>query len=88
MFLWIFLFGFICSFLTGPVPGAGVAAALSLLCGFYGKGIEEGYLILYPVMPLLTSFAAAIDVLTAALASMLVARHENMQKEIPIKDFI
>ena len=42
------VFSFLVSFLTGPFPGSAVFIGLALLCSWYGKGIEEGYLILRP----------------------------------------
>ena len=59
-----------------------------LLSSLFGSGYEEGYLILRPVAPLLLSFGVLLDVVTAAFATMLVARHEGMQEEIEVREFI
>jgi hypothetical protein len=79
---------FLISFLLGSVPGMGAFVALSLLCGSYGKGLEQGYLILKPVAPLLVSIGVLLDMITASLVSLLVARHQGIQKEIEVKDYI
>jgi aerobic C4-dicarboxylate transport protein len=85
---WVILFSFLVSFTLGGVPGAGAFVALSSLCAAYGGGYEEGYLILKPVAPVLVSVAVLLDVTTASFASMLVARHEKMQADVDIKEFI
>lgn len=85
--LWVMLFVFLVSFMTGPFPGSAVFISLALLCSWYGKGIEEGYLILQPVMPLLISFGVFLDTATAAFATLLVARHEEQQHEIFVNDY-
>jgi Na+/H+-dicarboxylate symporter len=86
--LWVILFSFLVSFTLGGVPGAGAFVALSSMCAIYGGGYEEGYLILKPVAPVLMSIAVLLDVTTASLGSMLVARHEGMQEEVDTKEFI
>lgn len=79
--LWVLLYSFLFSFLTGPFPGLGVVVSLSALCGIYGKGLEDGFLILKPIFPLLISFSVFLDMVTAALVSLLVAKHEKLLKE-------
>ena len=86
--VWIMLFSFGVSLLTSAVPGLGVAVALSALCAAYGRGIETGFLIIYPILPVLSSFAVFLDVVTSALGSLAVSHSEENQKEIYAKDFI
>ena len=85
---WIMVLSFGLSLLTSSVPGLGVAAALTALCTAYGRGIENGFLIIYPVLPILSSFAVFIDVITSALGALVVSYSEENQKEIYAKDFI
>lgn len=86
--LWVMLFSFLVSLALGAVPGAGALVALSMLSNLFGNGYEEGYLILKPIAPLLISFAVLLDVVTASLASMLIARHEGLQREVAVRDYI
>lgn len=86
--LWIMLFACFASLLVGPYPGIGVFVALALLSAGFATGYEEGYLILKPIVPVLMSFAVAIDVLTASLATLLVAEHTEMRKEIEPMEFV
>lgn len=86
--LWVGGASFLLSFMLGSVPGMGAFVAVSLLCGMYGKGLEQGYLILKPVVPLLVSFGVLLDMVVAGLVSLLVARHVNLQQEVETKDQI
>jgi Na+/H+-dicarboxylate symporter len=85
---WTIFFAFVLSFALPSVPGLGTYINLSLLCSLYGRGLENGYLTLQPVLPVLVSFAALLDVYVAGLASLLITRHEKMQKVIQPKLYI
>jgi len=86
--LWTVVFAFSLSFALPSVPGLGAYINLSLLCSFYGRGLENGYLTLQPVLPILVSFSALLDVYVGSLATFLVARHANLQKVIPSRLYI
>ncbi len=86
--LWTIFFAFVLSFALPSVPGLGTYINLSLLCSLYGRGLENGYLTLQPVLPVLVSFAALLDVYVAGLASLLVTRHGKMQKVIQPRLYI
>lgn len=86
--LWVMVYSFLISFTLSSVPGLGAFVALSVLCSLYGNGVEEGYLIVQPIAPLLVSFGAMIDVVTSALATFLVAKRQNIQEEVEVQDFI
>lgn len=86
--LWVTGFSVITSFALISVPGMGVYVALSMMSGYYGKGLEEGYLILKPVIPLLVSAGVLLDVVTASLASYLIGRQEELIDEVDIESFI
>jgi len=86
--LWILVMAFLLSFVLFSVPASGVIVLLSLLCSMYGNGIEEGFLIIKPVAPLLMSFGVFLDVITASFIAYLTARHEGLQKEIRIRDYV
>jgi Na+/H+-dicarboxylate symporter len=85
---WTIFFAFVLSFALPSVPGLGTYINLSLLCSLYGHGVENGYLTLQPVLPVLVSFAALIDVYVAGLTSLLVTRHGKMQKVIQPRLYI
>lgn len=86
--LWTVFFAFSLSFALPSVPGLGAYINLSLLCSLYGRGLENGYLTLQPVLPILVSFSALLDVYMGSLAALLVTRHEKLQKIIPPKLYI
>jgi Na+/H+-dicarboxylate symporter len=86
--LWVMLFSFLISFILGAVPGNGAFYAIFMLCSLYAKGLQEGYLILRTIAPLLVSFGAFIDVLCSAFVSLLVAREENVWTEVETENFI
>ena len=86
--LWVMLFSFLLSFLTGNYPSLGFLASIAFMCTLYGQGLEEGYLILTPVIPLLVSFSVFLNVMTSAVASLLVAEHEDLRKDVELPQFI
>ncbi len=86
--LWVMLFSFLVSFILGAMPGNGAFFAIFMLCSLYAKGLQEGYLILRTIAPLLVSFGAFIDILSAAFVSLLVAREENVWTEVETENFI
>ena len=70
------------------MPGSGAFYATFMLCSLYAKGLQEGYLIVKNIAPLLVSFGAFIDVLSSAFVSLLVAREENVWTEVETESFI
>ncbi len=88
LFLWVMVFSFFFSFTLSTAPNLGVFVSLASMCALYGKGIEEGYLILGAVMPVLISIGVLLDVFTAAFVSLLIAQHEETHKEVETADFI
>ncbi|MBQ9495579.1 MAG: dicarboxylate/amino acid:cation symporter [Treponema sp.] len=85
---WIFFMSFALSFLLGGFPSGGPFAALTILCTMYGRGFETGYLLLKPVAPILCSFAAAFDVLTAMFGSYMIAVKTKMIEHHSTQHFI
>jgi aerobic C4-dicarboxylate transport protein len=86
--LWVVAFSFLVSFVLGAVPGMGAYFAVFMLCSLYGKGLQEGYLVLKAIAPLLVAFGAFIDVLGSAFISLLIAREENVWTEVETENFI
>jgi hypothetical protein len=58
------------------------------MCGVYGGGLENGFLIVIPALPILSRVAVFLDVLTAGLASQLIAQSEDDRKEVYLKDYV
>ncbi len=74
------------SFCLGSTPGLGTVLSLAMLCK--NLGIEEGYLILSPIAPLLISAAVLLDVVTASFVTYLIAHQEKMTKVVAAREFI
>lgn len=85
---WVVGATFAISFILGSVPGSGVLVALSLLSSAYGRGMEEVFLILMPIIPILISIGVFLDVVTAGFIGYLVAHSEQMKKRVDHLDFI
>ncbi len=85
---WVMVATFGISFILGSVPGSGVLVALSLLSSAYGRGMEEVFLILMPIVPILISIAVFLDVVTAGFIGYLVAFSERMTKRVDHLDYI
>lgn len=85
--LWAVLFTILVSFLVGAAPGQGAMVSLALLWALSGHGLQEGYLIMQPVAPLLISTAVLLDVTTAALAAHLAGRGVRGTRPVALRDF-
>ncbi|GAB6089408.1 dicarboxylate/amino acid:cation symporter [Spirochaeta dissipatitropha] len=76
------------SFILGAVPGADILVMLSILAGIHGRGINEGYLILLPVIPVLYRAGTILDVAFAAAIAQISAVSEHLCKFVPQHDFV
>lgn len=86
--IWIFLVSFIISFALGSFPQGGTFVALTVICSMYGRGFEAGYLLLRPAAPVLCSFAAAFDILSATAGTYIVAVKTRKIDKIELKHYI
>jgi len=86
--LWITFASFGISFLLGGLPAGGAFVSLSVLCTIYGRGFETGFLLLKPAAPIICSFAAAFDALTAIFGSYVVAVKTKLIEHHGINHFI
>lgn len=66
--------GVVYALLLGRTPAGAVLLLLSYLAARYGRGMEESYLILLPVMPLLERIGAWLDTMTVGFVSQVVTR--------------
>ena len=78
---WTSLFSFLISFALPATPRGGLVAALMILGGLYGRGLDEGWLILVPVLPLLGMIATLIDTATSAMLILVVNRKVGLEAE-------
>jgi Na+/H+-dicarboxylate symporter len=67
--------------LLGASPGRGALSALVSLCALYGKGFENGYLIVAPVALPLVAAGAFLDTLWAGCAALVLARKSGHVQE-------
>lgn len=86
--LWIFLSSFAVSFVLGAIPTGGTFVALTVLCSFYGRGFESSYLLLQKAFPILCSFSAAFDAVSAMFASYVAAVKTKTFNRIELRHFI
>ncbi|MCL2191752.1 MAG: dicarboxylate/amino acid:cation symporter, partial [Treponema sp.] len=76
------------SFLLARHPGSAAYAALAILCLGFGRGFEEGYLILRPIAFYLIAVGTFLDVMIASVANYAIARHGGFAEEKSVKQFI
>ncbi|MCL2480349.1 MAG: cation:dicarboxylase symporter family transporter [Spirochaetaceae bacterium] len=80
---------FITSFTFSAAPGGGVIMLLTIVCSMYGNGVEDGYLMFRPIIPILLGFAVLIDVIATGLCSLIVSyRSKDIINDVYIRDFI
>lgn len=73
--LWIIGAASVLAFALPAAPGGAATAALALLAARWGRGLEESYLLVAPVLPLLTAMGVAADVaIGGAIAAVTGAR--------------
>ena len=82
------LHAFVISFILARHPGNGAYAALAILCLGFGRGFEEGYLILRPVAFYLIAVGTFLDVMIASVANYAIARHGGFVEGKGVKQFI
>ncbi len=67
--------------LLASSPGRGAMSALISLCALYGKGFENGYLIVAPIALPLIAAGAFLDTLWAGCAALVLARRSGHVQE-------
>ncbi len=86
--LWIAAVSFLLSFVLGNYPVAGPFAALTMICAMYGRGFEQGYLLLKNAFPIICCFAAGIDVLTNIFGTYIVGVKTKMVIHKEVSQYI
>lgn len=72
----------------GASPQNGPVVVLTLLCSLFGKGFENGYLVMVPIGYLLSMIAALIDAVWITAANALIARKQIPRDQKPARHFI
>jgi hypothetical protein len=65
-----------------------MVVSLSIISMWYGQGLEEGFLILLPIAPILTALAVLLDSMVILTNIQLVADHENLADAVNPRDFL
>ena len=78
---WTALFSFLISFALPASPDRGLTAGLVLLSGLYGRGLEDGWLILVPALPLFIMLSTLLDTATGIVMLLLVNRKCGLEEE-------
>jgi Na+/H+-dicarboxylate symporter len=84
----ILLFAWLVSFLLPRHSINGAYVALAVLCSWYEKGFEAGYLILKPIAFYLGSIATLIDVVVMSLSTYVIGKLNGYQEEQETRHFI
>ena len=85
--VWLVAAGAGVSLLLGATPGVAVLVGLSSLAGSFGRGMEEIYLILIPVLPIITGVAVVVDVATNSFITVLIGHSERHRRAVDPLDF-
>ncbi len=76
--LWVIGAASVLAFALPAVPGGAVTTALALLAAHYGRGMEESYLVVEPVLPLLIAIGVAVDVVIGGAIAAAVGVREGL----------
>lgn len=86
--LWIIGASFGLSFLLSPISAGGSFTAITIMCAWYGRGFDAGYLLLKNAVPLMCAVGAAIDTANALLATYIIAEKNKMIEHKEIRKYI
>ena len=79
--LWIIGATSVLAFALPAAPGGAATAALALLAAGWGRGLEESYLLVAPVLPLLTAMGVAADVAIGGAIAVVTGARERRQAD-------
>jgi Na+/H+-dicarboxylate symporter len=74
--------------ISSAVPQQGPIIGITLLCSFFGKGFENGYLTMIPLALPLSMVANLMDVLWIGMVNALLAEKQNTRDRRSAKNFI
>jgi len=75
--LWILAVSPLLALLIGSTPGRGAMTALITLCALYGRGFENGYLILLPAALPLAAAGAFLDTIWTGTLTLVMAKNSG-----------
>jgi aerobic C4-dicarboxylate transport protein len=78
---WTALFSFLISFALPAAPVNGLAAALIMMGGLYGRGLDDGWLILAPILPILFMITALLDTSTWIVMILLLNKNCGLAED-------
>lgn len=71
--LWVMLTIILISPIASTAPRLGIVHMFVIITGLYGNGIENDFLIIIPILPILIIIATVIDTLTVGFVGYLIA---------------
>ena len=66
----------------------GVYTALIISCSLYGRGLLEGYVLILPILPVLTIFAGILDNANTAFITMALGNEDNYRFPEDPEDYV
>jgi len=85
---WVALISIVVSFLLFSQSYLSVYTALITSCTMYGRGLEDGYVLILPVLPVLVLAAGVMDAGNAAYLTLLFDETKEFQIEEDPENFI
>jgi Na+/H+-dicarboxylate symporter len=79
--LWILAMTPLLTLIVGAAPRNGAMTALMALCALYGRGFNNGYLIIVPIAFPLIAAGSFIDTIWAGCANLIIARKDGLCAE-------
>ncbi|MDR1867398.1 MAG: dicarboxylate/amino acid:cation symporter [Treponema sp.] len=76
------------SFLLARHPGDGAYTTLMLLCLWYGRGYESGFLIIKPIAFYLIALGTCLDVFVISCATFILSKKTSFQEMKHLRKFI
>ncbi len=76
---WTALFSFLVSFVLPTVPVHGLTAMLVIIGKLYARGVENGWYILMPIIPLLVMICTMLDTATGILILIIANKRAGLE---------
>ena len=86
--IWVSCISILVSFLLFSQSYLSVYTSLIMACSLYGRGLEDGYVLILPVLPILIPAGALIDAVNAAYLTLLFDDDKEFRIPEDPEDFI